>query len=140
MMTTEQGQPSPEPPYKEERFFKHLKSNCRGNFQNAFHLFSHKLLVNYMIQTHFSANTVLFYLVLMSLFAVNQRAKEIFCLKHTALSLLSPTSLSHLVKSPKWRASQNCVMFHAWLFKMRIESCRAFRDIWITFKDFAYDI
>lgn len=46
---------------RKKRFFKHLKSNCRGNFQNAFHLFSHKLLVNYMIQTHFStANTVPF--------------------------------------------------------------------------------
>lgn len=52
-----------------------------------------------------------------------------------ALSLLSPTSLSHLVNLKVACFSEH-VIFHAWLFKVRIESCEAFRDIWITFKRF----
>ena len=137
MMAVEQGQPSTEPPYKEEKVLQTFKIKLQGQFPKCLPLFfptNFDWIIWYKL-TFLLPTWCLFYPVLMSLFAVNQRAKEIFCLKPGSVSLVPNFSLSHLVNLKLACLSEH-VIFHARPFKVHTESCEAFRDIWITFKSF----
>lgn len=93
-------QTSPEPPWlfsltRKKRFSKHLKSNCRGDFQHIFRFSPTNCeWITWYKLTFLLPTLYLFYLVQRSLSAVNWRAQEIVCLKLGPVSVVPSFSLS----------------------------------------------
>ena len=88
-----------------------------------------------MIQTHFSTANMVSFLPCANVIVCSESKSKRNIVWNLPLSLLSLTSLSHLVNL-KLACFSEHVIFHAWLFKVHIESWEAFRDIWIIFKSF----